>query len=167
MRSRANTLYMLVALRSHKDVMETWYIHWEPFMLGQSLGLSMEMLQISTSLRLFITYISRICSDETPPEVQATFYQIRKSWSYQMRWAPFSPKREARTEISRLACPSAHSGQRTHRSTVLLLQLACGYLSARFSVPVQQLSIAKSGRGCDARRTRLGVWVRIWKVLRI
>jgi len=54
-------------------------------MLGQSLGLSMEMLQISTYLRLFITYISRICSDETPPEVQATFYQIRKSQSYQMR----------------------------------------------------------------------------------
>lgn len=39
----------------------------------------------STSLRLSITYISRICSDETPPEVQATFYLIRKLWSYQMR----------------------------------------------------------------------------------
>jgi len=39
----------------------------------------MEMLHISTSLRLLITYISRICPDETPPEVQATFYLIRKS----------------------------------------------------------------------------------------
>ena len=119
----------------------------------------MEMLHISTSLRLLITYISRICPDETPPEVQATFYLIRKSGLIRCveRRCHQKGKREPIFLGSRL--PPAHSGQRTHRSTVLLLQVACGYLSARFSVPVQQLSVAKSGRVCDPGRVRLGVFV--------